>query len=115
MRHVRSRHIRPVGSTRDTGWFAEFGALAAAPGKAIAYPADGGRFLGAKFDPVGVYRMSAVFAWMAARGVTVTQVHTHATALMAQFLKRLAWCGSWQFSLFPRASCGGDRTSTRSG
>jgi hypothetical protein len=34
--------------------------------------------------------MSAVFAWMAARGVTVTQVHAHATALMAQFLKRLA-------------------------
>jgi len=75
---------------RDTGWFAEFGALAAAPGKTVAYPADGGRFLGATFDPVGMYRLRAVFAWMAARGVTVTQVHAHATALMAHFLHRLA-------------------------
>ena len=75
---------------RDTGWFAEFGALAAASGKTIAYPADGGRFLGATFDPVGMYRMHAVLAWMAARGVTVTQVHAHATALMKHFLNCLA-------------------------
>ena len=53
----------------------EFGALAAASGKTIAYPTDGGRFLGATFDPVGMYRMHAVLAWMATRGVTVTQVH----------------------------------------
>jgi kynureninase len=78
---------------RDTGWFAEFGSLAAAPGKTVAYPADGRRFLGATFDPVGMYRMHAVFAWMAARGVTVTQMHAHATTLMAHFLNRLAPLG----------------------
>ena len=75
---------------RDTGWFAEFGALAAAPGTTVAYPSNGARFLGATFDPVGLYRMRAVFAWMAARGITVAQVHAHATALMAHFLARLA-------------------------
>src|SRR5579871_130770 len=47
-------------------------------------------FLGATFDPVRMYRMRAVFAWMAARGITITQVHAHATALMAHFLQHLA-------------------------
>ena len=75
---------------RDTGWFAEFGALEAAPGTTVAYPTGGARFLGATFDPVGLYRMRAVFAWMAARSITIAQVHAHATALMAHFLARLA-------------------------
>jgi selenocysteine lyase/cysteine desulfurase len=75
---------------RDTGWFAEFDALAVAPGRAMAYPADGARFLGATFDPVGMYRMRAVLDWMAARDIGVAQVHGHATALMAHFLQRLA-------------------------
>jgi len=74
---------------RDTGWFAEFGAFAAAPGKSVGYPASGARFLGATFDPVGMYRMRAVLSWMAARGIGIAQVHAHATALMADFLDRL--------------------------
>jgi kynureninase len=74
---------------RDTGWFAEFGALAAAPGKAVGYPQSGSRFLGATFDPVGMYRMRAVLAWMAASGIGIAQVHAHATALMGHFLERL--------------------------
>jgi len=47
-------------------------------------------FLGATFDPVRMYRMRAVFARMAARGITITHVHAHATALMAHFLQHLA-------------------------
>jgi kynureninase len=74
---------------RDTGWFAEFGALAAAPGRTVGYPADGARFLGATFDPVGMYRMLAVLSWMTARGIGISQVHAHATALMARFVARL--------------------------
>jgi selenocysteine lyase/cysteine desulfurase len=74
---------------RDTGWFAQFGALAAKSGKPVAYPIDGMRFFGATFDPVGLYRMRAVFAWMAARGIDVTQVHAHATAQMSHFLQGL--------------------------
>lgn len=71
---------------RDTGWFADFGALAAPLGKTVGYPVDGGRFLGATFDPVGLYRQRAVFDWMAARGLTVATIHAHAAALMARFL-----------------------------
>ncbi len=71
---------------RDTGWFADFGALAAPPGKSVGYPEDGGRFLGATFDPSGLYRLQAVLDWLAATGLTVTIVHDHARALMARFL-----------------------------
>jgi selenocysteine lyase/cysteine desulfurase len=75
---------------RDTGWFAEFGALAMPPGKRVGYPAGGARFLGATFDPVGMYRMQAVLGWLADRGIGVAKVHAHAAALMAHFLEGLA-------------------------
>ena len=71
---------------RDTGWFADFGALAAPAGKSVGYPADGGRFLGATFDPSGLYRLRAVFDWLAAAGVTAATAHDHARSLMARFL-----------------------------
>jgi kynureninase len=74
---------------RDTGWFAEFGALAAVPGKTVGYPASGARFLGATFDPVGIYRQRAVLSWMAANGLGIEEVHAHATALMVHFLRHL--------------------------
>jgi kynureninase len=72
---------------RDTGWFADFGSLAAPSGKSVGYPEHGGRFLGATFDPSGLYRLAAVFDWLAHDGITVEQVHLHAQALMARFLK----------------------------
>ena len=74
---------------RDTGWFAEFGALATPAGKAVGYPADGSRFLGATFDPVGIYRMHAVLTWLKSAGIGIDEVHAHATALMEHFLARL--------------------------
>jgi kynureninase len=74
---------------RDTGWFAEFGALAAPAGKTIGYPADGARFLGATFDPVGIYRMHTVLTWLKSAGIGIGDIHAHATALMEHFLVRL--------------------------
>jgi kynureninase len=74
---------------RDAGWFAEFGTLATA-GKGVGYPQNGARFLGATFDPVGVYRMHAVLTWMAENNIGIAQVHEHATELMTHFLERLA-------------------------
>jgi selenocysteine lyase/cysteine desulfurase len=71
---------------RDTGWYADFGSLAAPAGKKIGYPANADRFLGATFDPSGLYRMASVFDWLAAQGITAEQVHDHAVALMTQFL-----------------------------
>ena len=75
---------------RDTGWFAEFGALATAPGKTVGYPVDGSRFLGATFDPVGMYRLRAVLAWMAAKGLD--QVPMHVGPCDSRW--RISWRGS---------------------
>jgi selenocysteine lyase/cysteine desulfurase len=81
-------HVPPSAASRprDTGWYADFGALAAPPGKSVGYPASGARFLGATFDPVGLYRQRAVFEWMEKRNLTVPRIHTHATALAKRFL-----------------------------
>lgn len=74
---------------RDTGWYAAFGALAAPAGSNVGYPADGGRFLGATFDPSGLYRMRAVLGWMAAQDLDAARIHDHAIALMSAFLAGL--------------------------
>ncbi|RDJ20708.1 aminotransferase [Bosea caraganae] len=74
---------------RDTGWFAAFGALTAPPGSSVGYSGDGGRFLGATFDPTGLYRMRAVLYWLAKHRLDATIIHGHAIALMRQFLSGL--------------------------
>src|SRR5205823_4932271 len=55
---------------RDTGWFAAFGALRGASA-GVAYGTDGSRFMGATFDPTGLYRLAAVFDWMQGIALTV--------------------------------------------
>jgi kynureninase len=71
---------------RDTGWFADFGSLAGPHGKSVGYPEHGGRFLGATFDPSGLYRLAAVFDWLTRESITVEQIHLHARAAMKRFL-----------------------------
>ena len=44
---------------RITGWFAEFEDLSLPPGS-VGYAKDASRFLGATFDPSGLYRFNAV-------------------------------------------------------
>lgn len=74
----------------DTGWYASFGALADPQDPhRVAYPADGRRFLGATFDPSGLYRFNAVQRLLDAEGVDVAAIHTHVRALQQQFLARV--------------------------
>jgi selenocysteine lyase/cysteine desulfurase len=47
---------RPV----NTGWYAEFADIEASPKNEVAYSRDGMRFMGATFDPSGLYRFNAV-------------------------------------------------------
>lgn len=78
---------------RDTGWFAAFGALESADSSdsgALGYGADGSRFLGATFDPVGLYRMGAVLAWLDDLGVSVAAIHARVMELQRIFVERLA-------------------------
>jgi len=76
---------------RDTGWFAGFGHLSAppVPGQ-VAYPTGGARFLGATFDPTGVYRFNAVQRWPDGLPLPVGAIHAHVVRLQAAFLERVA-------------------------
>lgn len=74
---------------RDTGWYASFGALAGPQGE-IGYAPGGWRFMGATFDPSGLYRMAAVFDWLDAEALDVAAIHGHALALQAQFVAGIA-------------------------
>jgi selenocysteine lyase/cysteine desulfurase len=75
---------------RDTGWFAAFGALEQGEGATVAYAPEGARFLGATFDPVGLYRLNAVLAWLEALGLTVEAIHARVLALQEDFVAQLA-------------------------
>jgi len=74
---------------RDTGWYAAFGALAQGAGGGVAYAEDGGRFFGATFDPVGLYRMRAVLRLLDELGLDAAAIHAHARGLQDLFLAGL--------------------------
>lgn len=65
---------------QNTGWFADFGAM---EGKqsGVAYGADGSRFLGATYDPTGLYRFNAVRAVLNQESLTTTEITAHCAAL----------------------------------
>jgi selenocysteine lyase/cysteine desulfurase len=74
---------------RDTGWYAAFAALEDEAAGEVAYAADGSRFLGATFDPVGLYRLRAVLDWLDEAGITVAMIHAHVQALQQRFVAGL--------------------------
>lgn len=77
--------LRPL----NTGWFADFGALEEAPADGVAYAADGFRFMGATFDPTGLYRLNAVMRLLRQLGIEVADIHAHVLALQDTFLAAL--------------------------
>ena len=72
-----------------TGWFAGFEDLSLPPGK-VGYAADARRFLGATFDPSGLYRFNAVQRMLHANGLTTERLSQHAAALQKQLLAGVA-------------------------
>ena len=78
---------------RHTGWFAAFGALSDPRSSGVPYAPDGGRFLGATFDPSGLYRFDAAMRWLDAAGVTAAAIHAHARALQERFVAGLEGTG----------------------
>jgi selenocysteine lyase/cysteine desulfurase len=71
---------------RNTGWYAAFGDLSG-PQQGVPYAEDGMRFMGATFDPSGLFRLNATMRWLAERAVTPREIHAHAQALQARFLQ----------------------------
>ncbi len=72
----------------DTGWLASFSALEQAQG-GVGYSRDGSRFLGATFDPSGLYRLNAVIDLLRSLRVSVTDIHGHARRLQERFVAGL--------------------------
>lgn len=75
---------------RDTGWYAEFGALESPRDNAVAYGTDASRFAGATFDPSGLYRLNAVMDWLDAQSLSVAQMHEYCLGLQRSLLDKLA-------------------------
>jgi len=77
LRFPRDCALRPV----LTGWFAEFGTLAAGPGEGghaadarVAYGEGHLRFAGSTYDPVSHYRAAAVFRFFREQGLSVERL-----------------------------------------
>jgi selenocysteine lyase/cysteine desulfurase len=68
-----------------TGWFAEFEDLSLPPGS-VGYAKDARRFLGATFDPSGLYRFNAVQRMLAAQDLTTARISHQVRALQEQLL-----------------------------
>jgi selenocysteine lyase/cysteine desulfurase len=74
---------------RDTGWYAEFGALERQRAGVVAYGTDASRFAGATFDPSGIYRLNAVMDWLARENLDVSAMHAQCLSLQQLFLDQL--------------------------
>ena len=68
-----------------TGWFAEFEDLSLPPGS-VGYAKDASRFLGATFDPSGLYRFTHVQRMLGENGLTTTAISAHVANLQRQLL-----------------------------
>jgi selenocysteine lyase/cysteine desulfurase len=71
-----------------TGWYAAFDDLSLPPG-AVGYAPDARRFLGATFDPSGLYRFVAVRDMLAREGLTTADISAHVEALKRRLIAGL--------------------------
>jgi selenocysteine lyase/cysteine desulfurase len=71
-----------------TGWYAEFDDLSLPPGH-VGYAPDARRFMGATFDPSGIYRFVAVRDMLAHEGLTTAAISAHCDDLRERVLAGL--------------------------
>lgn len=69
-----------------TGWFAEFGTLAAQKSALVLYSEDGYRFAGATMDFTALYRLEAALLLFKQQGITVGRIHQYVQQLQQHFL-----------------------------
>lgn len=72
-----------------TGWFAEFGTLAAEKSALVLYSEDGYRFAGATMDFTALYRLEAALLLYKQQGITVGRMHRYVQQLQQRFLSLL--------------------------
>lgn len=63
-----------------TGWYAEFDDLSLPPGM-VGYATDSQRFMGATFDPSGLYRFVAIRDMLADEGLDTAAINMHIAGL----------------------------------
>jgi selenocysteine lyase/cysteine desulfurase len=73
---------------QNTGWFADFGAIEAKQGE-VAYSRDGGRFLGATYDPTGLYRFNAVQAMLVEAELDTAAISARCETLRASMIQAI--------------------------
>ena len=78
---------------RNTGWYAGFGSLESGFSGAVPYAAGGMRFMGATFDPSGLYRLNAAMRWFDQVGVGAGEAHGRARAMQTGFLAAMERAG----------------------
>lgn len=66
----------------QTGWFADFGAMEGKQGE-VGYGADGSRFLGATYDPTGLYRFNGVRQMLDNEGLNTAAITERCAKLRA--------------------------------
>lgn len=83
-------HVSPAFAPRPplTGWYAAFDDLSLPPG-AVGYAPDARRFMGATFDPSGLYRFVAVRDMLAREGLHTATVAAHVAGLKERLVARL--------------------------
>ena len=79
----------------NTGWFAAMDHLSDMHDVPYHDDTNGMRFMGATFDPSGLYRMHAVFNWLERTNITVADTDHHINQLMRYFteqaLTKITW------------------------
>ncbi|WP_214001123.1 aminotransferase class V-fold PLP-dependent enzyme [Arsukibacterium sp.] len=91
--------VVPPGSQQRpwyTGWFAEFGTLAAEKSALVLYSNDGNHFAGATMDYTALYRLHAVLLLFKQQGITVGRIHQYVKQLQQAFMTELS---RWQHPL----------------
>ncbi len=80
-------HVPPKFAPRPrvTGWYGAFDDLAKSA-DTVGYAPDGRRFLGATFDPSGLYRFNAVQQMLTHEAMTTAAISAHVTHLQHHFL-----------------------------
>lgn len=71
-----------------TGWYGAFDELGLLPG-GVGYAPDARRFMGATFDPSGLYRFVAVRDMMAREGIATVTVNAHVAPLRERLIAGL--------------------------
>ncbi|MEZ5956400.1 MAG: hypothetical protein R3C27_04220 [Hyphomonadaceae bacterium] len=72
----------------QTGWFADFGAMEGKQGE-VGYGKDGSRFLGATYDPTGLYRFNFIRRMLEAEGLDTEAIAVRCATLRSQMVSAI--------------------------